>query len=195
MKQVLIIHGGDSFNTYDEFLKDLIESPLDYERLKPYAGWKEWIVNELNDVDLLMPRFPNAQNAQFSEWSIYFEKILPFLGGDVILIGHSLGAMFLAKYLHEKPLSNPVRKLVLIAGGYDEDTEGYGSFRIKSATDLKKSADEIHLLHSEDDPVVPYDALDKYAKDVPAAKVHRFSDKNHFLIPTFPELLEIIRQK
>lgn len=194
MKQVIFIHGGDSFDTYEEFLENLITSPLDYDRLRPYIGWKEWIIDQISDADVLIPRFPNSQNAQYKEWVIYFEKILPFFSNNVILVGHSLGAMFLANYLHEKPLHNPVNKLILMAGGYDEEVEGYGKFRIKSATGLEQSAKEIHLLHSEDDRIVPYEALDKYIKDLPTAIVHRFLDKNHFLTATFPELLQIIQK-
>lgn len=192
MKQLIFIHGGDSYDTYDEFLRDLVESPLDYERLRPSANWKEWIIGLITDADILVPRLPNSQNAQYDEWKIYFEKLIPFFGDNVTLIGHSLGAMFLAKYLHEKPLNTPVKRLILLAGGYDEETERYGSFRIKSAAGLEKSAEEIHLMHSKDDPVVPYEALEKYVKDLPTAIVHRFEDKNHFLDTTFPELLRIL---
>ncbi len=151
MKQVLLIHGGDSFLSYDEYLADLKAATLDYERMKPTKRWKDTIIEELPDADILAPTMPNSSNAQYEEWKIWFEKILPFLGDDVRIIGHSLGAMFLAKYLHTNPLKKPVRQLILLAGGYDGDVNGYGSFAIESATGLEKSAEEIHLFHSKDD--------------------------------------------
>jgi predicted alpha/beta hydrolase family esterase len=194
MKQILIIHGGDSYSSYDEYFNDLKNSELQYDRLKPARRWKDEIIDSLPDADILTPTMPNSQNAQYEEWKIWFEKIIPFLGNDVRLIGHSLGAMFLAKYLNTSPLDVPIRQLILLAGGYDEEAEGYGQFRIESATGLEKSAIEIHLMHSEDDPVVPYEALSKYERDLPNAFVHRFTDRNHFLQPTFPELLELLKQ-
>ena len=195
MQQIIIIHGGDSFSSYEDYLEDLSNITIDYERLKPRRRWKDTIVESFPDADVLAPTMPNSSNAQFEEWKLWFEKIIPFFGDDVHLIGHSLGAMFLVKYLHAYPLERPVEQLILLAGGYDEEAEGYGQFRITSARDLKQSAASIHLMHSEDDPVVPYAALDKYAHDLPTAVIHRFTDKNHFLDETFPELLEILKQK
>ena len=96
-------------------------------------------------IYVLLPNFPNKQNAQYEEWKTYFEKLLPLLGDDVQLVGYSLSAMFLAKYLHESPLSSPVRRLVLVSPYYDDESiEDLGSFRVMSATGLEKSAKEIH---------------------------------------------------
>ena len=194
MKQILIIHGGDSFLTYEEYLDRLKNSPLDYERLKPGKDWKDTVAEQITDADVLLPEMPNSANAQFEEWKIIFEKILPFLQDDVRLIGHSLGAMFLSKYLHDQPLKNPAKQLILVAGGYDGDVEGYGSFAVKSAKSLEKSAEEIHLFHSRDDFVVPFTELAKFEEDLPTAKIHKFDDRNHFLDENFPELIEILRK-
>jgi len=147
-------------------------------------------------VDVLLPTFPNGYNAVYDEWVVYFEKLIPFFGDDVRLVGHSLGAMFLAKYLNEKPLARKVRQLVLIAGGYDDDSyEDLGSFGVSSAANVPKSADEVHLFHSKDDFVVPYAELAKFEKDMPTATVHSFDDRAHFNGETFPELLELLKQK
>ena len=106
-----------------------------------------------------------------------------------------LGAMFLAKYLHESPLSSPVRRLVLVSPCYDnESIEDLGSFRVTSATGLEKSAREIHLFHSKDDPVAPFTELAKFQRDLPTAKAHIFKDRNHFFQPTFPELKELLKK-
>lgn len=193
MKQVVVIHGGSSFNSYESYLKTLKESPINYERLKRSGKWKEWLVDALPEADVLLPQFPNAQNAQYEEWKIYFEKLLPLLNQDVTLVGYSLGAMFLARYLHESPLKKPVRQLLLVAPCYDdESTEELGSFKVQSATGLDASANEIHIFHSEDDPVSPFTELAKFRSDIPTATVHVFKDRNHFFQPAFPELAAII---
>lgn len=195
MKQILIIHGGESYSSYDVYLRHLKSVEIDYERLKPQQKWKPWIAEQLPDVDVLLPTFPNGSNAVYDEWQIYFKKIIPFLGDDTQLVGHSLGAMFLAKYLHTYTLPKKVRQLILIAGVYDDDFTGdNGSFMPMSATGLERSADKIHLFHSEDDPVVPYAELAKFQRDLPNAITHSFETRGHFLEPTFPELLEILKQ-
>jgi predicted alpha/beta hydrolase family esterase len=150
----------------------------------------------MSDSDVLTPSMPNKDNAQFDEWKIYFEKILPFLSGEVQIVGNSLGAMFLAKYLQENPLERPVKRIVLVAPGYDDDSnEDLGSFGVTSATRLGESAAEVHLFHSQDDPVVPYAESAKYLADVPDLVFHNFTSYGHFLEPTFPELLELLQQK
>lgn len=192
-KQILFIHGGDSFSSHEAYIHDLRTKTLDYERLKPRTRWSNAFEHAYPDSDILMPTMPNSSNARFDEWSILFEKIIPFLTPHATLIGHSLGAMFLAKYLHDTPLSRPVQQLMLVAGGYDHPGHDYGSFALRSASGLEESAKEIHLFHSEDDFVVPYDELAKYTADLPTAHVHSFSDRNHFLDPEFPELLALIK--
>ena len=196
MKQIVIIHGGSSFNSYENYLNHLKSSQLHYERLLWSQKWRDWLAQEIVDADVLLPDFPNKQNASYAKWKIYFEKLLPLLGDDVQLIGYSLGAMFLAKYLHESPLHTTVRRLVLVSPCYnDESVEDLGSFQIESVAGLEKSAEEIHLFHSKDDPVAPFTELAKFQQDLPTAKLHIFEDRNHFFQPIFPELKELLEQK
>jgi predicted alpha/beta hydrolase family esterase len=196
MKQVVIIHGGSSFNSYESYIANLKTKPVDYERLKPHQKWKQWIAEQMPEADVLLPTLPNGYNASYNEWKIYFEKLLPFLNTDVRLVGHSLGAMFLAVYLNETALPQPVRQLILISGGYnDESTEELGSFKVTSAKNLTRSAQEIHLFHSKDDTVVPFGELAKFQTDIPKAVSHIFTDRGHFNDATFPELLDILKQK
>ena len=193
--QIVIVHGGSSFNSYENYLDSLKNSPLHYERLLWAQKWREWLAQTTTGYDVLLPNFPNKQNAQYKEWKIYFEKLLSLLGSDVQLVGYSLGAMFLAKYLHESPLSSPVRRLVLVSPCYDDESvEDLGSFQVTSAAGLEKSAEEIHLFHSEDGPVVPFTELAKFQRDLPTAKVHIFEDRNHFFQSTFPELKELLEK-
>lgn len=195
MKQIVVIHGGNSYKNHAAYRADLESRELDYQRLLPKRRWSETIVSNFPEADVLLPTMPNSANAQFEEWAVWFEKMIPFFGDDVRLIGHSLGAMFLVKYLHERPLVRPVRQLHLLAGGYDAPEHDYGSFRIQSAAGLEQSAQNIHLYHSQDDPVVPFSELVKFQADLPSATVHQFTDRHHFIGPEFPELITILKEK
>ena len=196
MKQVLIIHGGESFSTYERYIETLKSQELNYERLKPQKKWKPWIAEQLPEVDVLLPTFPNGNNAVFEEWKIYFEKIIPFFGDEVQLVGHSLGAMFLAKYLNDNPLPQKAKQLILIAGQYGtRENDDLGSFIVTDAKNLSKSANVIHLFYSKDDPVVSYESIHGFEKDLPHAQSHVFDDRGHFLDETFPELLDLLKQK
>ncbi len=196
MKQVLIIHGGTSFSSYDAYLAHLKNMNMDYERLKSRATWKDNLRTRLPDTDLLSPTMPNSSNANYDEWVIYFEKLIGFFSYDIQIIGHSLGAMFLAKYLQNHQLKQPVKRLILLAGAYDdESTEDLGSFKVESATNVPHSAHEVHLFHSEDDPVVPFSELAKFQANMPEAITHTFTDRGHFNTESFPELLKLLQNK
>lgn len=179
-------------------MKDLIESPLRYEGLKYEPSWsREGITAALADThDVLTPTMPNKHNAHYDEWKIKFAKMIPYFEDEVQLVGHSLGAMFLAKYLTESPLATKVSRIILVSGGYDDTTqEELGSFAIESAAGVTESAEEVHLFHSLDDFVVPFSELAKYQADLPDAETHIFSDRGHFLQPDFPELYDLLKQE
>lgn len=191
--QICIIHGGETFSNDKEYLQSLKDKELKYERLLYSPSWNIWIAEQLPDHDVLLPSMPNKQNAKYDEWAIYFSKIVPFLKPSAILVGHSLGGIFLAKYLSEKAPVEPFAKLILVAAPYaDETNESLGDFKLDTAEPLTSTAHEIHLLHSEDDPVVDSSELDRYAADLPEANIHRFIDKHHFIEPSFSELLDLI---
>lgn len=194
MKQILIIHGGNSYSSHQNYIDDLRAMQINYDRLKPAKSWKLWLAEQMPDADVLAPSMPNSSNAVYDEWVIIFEKILPFLGNDIRLVGHSLGAMFLTKYLQTHSLQTKATQLVLISGGYNDDSiEDMGSFKVESATNLPASAETIHLFHSTDDPVVPFSELAKFQADLPTAAVHILDNRGHFNDTEFPELLDILR--
>lgn len=196
MQQILFLHGGNSFDSYEAYIASLKKSEVHYDRILCSQHWREWVATQLPNDDILTPTMPNGYNAQYDEWVIYFEKIVPFLRDDFTLVGHSLGAMFLAKYLHETVLPTKANKIVLVAGVYGEHAgESNGSFTVKSASGVERSCDEVHLFHSEDDPVVPYGDLEKFHRDIPSAVIHSFKTRGHFVGSTFPEMLDLLKQK
>lgn len=196
MKQILIIHGGNSFSTYEAYRNYLATKELNYDKLINPRRWKERIAETLPEFDVLYPSMPNSMNAVYDEWVIYFEKLQSVLADDVQIVGHSLGACFLAKYLHQNSLEKPVRRLLLVAGCYDDETnEDLGSFKVESAKNLSASAEEIHLFHSKDDPVVPFSEHAKFESDLPSAHSHVFENRGHFLDNEFPELIDVLKQK
>ena len=156
MRQILFIHGGNSFPTYAAYKNSLLSQEIQYEQLKYTQKWREWIAQQMPTCDVLLPTMPNGFNAQYDEWKIYFEKLLPFLKNDVTIIGHSLGAMFLAKYFEEASFTKKIHRIILIAGRYGGYEGENGSFNVVSAARLPENAQEVHLFHSEDDPVVPF---------------------------------------
>jgi len=194
MQQIILINGGDAFDTYEEYLANLRACVVDYERLRPKQSWKQWLAMQLSHDDVLLPSFPNPSNAQYDEWKVMFEKILPFLSAGCIFVGHSLGGSFLLKYCSENTLPFTPKKIIFVAAPYGDVSSGeIGSFRVTPNPKLVNAADEIHFLHSRDDTLVSFDDFLKFKKQFPKAHFHEFHDRGHFLDTEFPEMIHIIK--
>lgn len=195
MKQVCIIHGGSTFENEAAYLENLEHMEVKYIRMLYSRQWKYWLGEQLTDYEVILPELPNRAFAKYEEWSLFFSKVVRFLKPDTVLIGHSLGGIFIAKYLNEHPELH-FRKVVLIAAPFDEAyTESLASFALpEDLTALGKAADEFMLYHSKDDKVVPYEETIKYSEALPSNGMHLFVDRGHFNQETFPELLEFIKK-
>ncbi|MDO8603942.1 MAG: alpha/beta hydrolase [bacterium] len=194
-KQIFTIHGGDAFATYEEYLEDLKAFQIDLDGFKR-SGWKNTLQNALGqDYDVNSPRMPNSGNAKYIEWKIWFEKMIPYMQDDVILIGHSLGGSFLAKYLSEENISKKIKAAFLVSAPYDTDgNREIVEFVLPGSLSLfEKQGGSIFLIHSKDDPVVSFKEFEKYQKALPKAKAIIFEDRGHFNQESFPEIVEQIK--
>jgi len=199
-KQIVIIHGGTSFKTYKDYLSYLKTKEISLEKLRPRKDWKDTLASEIgDDYEILMPRMPDSTNARYDEWKLWFSRIAEILNGEVILIGHSLGGIFLAKYLSENAFPKRIRSTILIAAPFDDEDnlegrESLADFTLPpSLTKLTEQGGKIYLIHSKDDPVVPFGQLQKYQKALPEAETVVFEDREHFNQETFPEIIELLK--
>lgn len=195
-KQVVIIHGGGAFDSYAEYFSWLKSLKLDFKRFTQ-KGWKDSFNKKLGtDFEVVQPEMPNSMNAHYSEWKIWFEKFIPFFQKQVVLVGHSLGGIFLAKYLSENTFPKKIHATFLIAAPFDDKdcTESLGDFKLlKSLTRFAKQGGKIFLYQSKDDASVPFVDVKKYQEEIPNAILRLFTDKGHFNQKSFPELLKDIK--
>ncbi len=77
-KQVVVIHGGDTFESYEEYLNFLRKYEIDIERYKRDLGdWKQSLRPKLGeDYEVIIPVMPNKSNAQFEEFPELVEDVL-----------------------------------------------------------------------------------------------------------------------
>ncbi len=194
-KQIIVIHGGDTFDTYEEYIKFLKEWQIDFEDYRNgQSDWKRTLGERLGDgFEVIMPNMPNKINAKYLEWKIWFEKFIPHFESEVVLVGHSLGGAFLAKYLSENKFPKRIRAVFLVAAVFDKDVEGYPLVSFSLPQNLDLQTDKIYLYHSKDDPVVPFADLDKYKKKLKKSMGREFNDRGHFNQEEFPELIQDIK--
>ncbi len=201
-QQVFYIHGGSAYDAYEDFLADLRDQPLrDLPGAEKKSKWTSSFSDNLGDgYEVFMPTMPNKQNAQYKEWKIWFERYFEYLTDGAILIGCSLGGYFLVKYLSENKLPFTAKSLIVMAAPFANfhnsalSRERGGDFEPKpdNLHNIYQSVEQISLLHSKDDFVVPYEHALKYKEALPEAELITFADKNHFLVEELPELIDII---
>lgn len=193
MRQVLVIHGGDSFATYEEYFQSLKDFELE---VRSGSGWKSNLAKDLGeDYEVLRPSMPNKESAKFEEWKIWFEKYIPYIRDEVILVGHSLGGSFLAKYLSENRLPSTILGTFLVAAPYDQD-DGRELVEFAAPSDLallEEQGGDLFLYHSTDDPVVNFSELAKYRTALPEAHIRTFEDRQHFNQEEFLEIVQDIK--
>ncbi|MFA5742754.1 MAG: alpha/beta hydrolase [Candidatus Paceibacterota bacterium] len=197
-KQIIVIHGGETFDTYEEYFSFLKNLEIDFERIRlREKGWKKTLGEKLGEnFEVILPEMPNALNAKHAEWKIMLDKFIPFLNNNVILIGHSLGGIFLAKYLSENNFPKKIAATFLISAPFgDKNAEPtLGDFAFNGdLAKLQEQGGRIFLCYSKDDLCVPLADLEKYKQELLKAETMIFEDRGHFNQPEFPELVEKLK--
>lgn len=195
--QIFFIHGAESFRTYNDYLEYLKNRKVSLDK---WINWRDKYLDEKigKDFEIIKPRFPNPDNARYLEWKINFEKYIPLLQSGVILLGSSMGAVFLAKYLSEHKFPKKISAVFLIAPPYSNKLPGDyygGGFNLKADLSLiSKNCNNVTLLFSEDDNVVPLIHATKYAEKLPKANIVILKNKNgHFRVEKFPEIVKMLK--
>jgi predicted alpha/beta hydrolase family esterase len=197
MKQVVLIHGGEDFVSYEAYISSLKAEQVAITDFLPKHRWRNALPERLGtDYQVFTPDMPNKRNAHYEEWKIWFEKMEPFLLDDVILAGHSLGGIFLAKYLSENIFPKRIKSTILISAPYDSDglEPPLADFALTNPlTKFLEQAGDIYIIHAEDDPVVPFSHAHKYLEELSSARLVELKTGQHFSQPELPELVELIR--
>jgi len=192
-KQVLVMHGGGSFIPHKgESMIEIIaaKEPL-LERMRRSIDWKALMQERLGvDYDVLAPKMPNADAPHYAEWKLWFEKILPLLDEECLFVGHSLGAMFLAKYFSEEPARAHIPALFLVAPPYE--ALGY-EWELHDVKALSEHVAKLFIYHSKDDEVVPFSASEKFKEKLPNATFRELDGRGHFNKDNLPEIIDDIK--
>jgi predicted alpha/beta hydrolase family esterase len=195
--QILYIHGGSTYRSRKDFLATLKVLKISIEKRIRWSD--DFLDQQLGDkFDIIRPKMPLKEFARYSEWKIFFEHYFPYLRDGIVLIGSSLGGIFLAKYLSENKFPIKISSLVLVAPPFDNSLsseELVGGFKLKSNLLLiSQNCPQVNLLFSEDDPLATLAHAQKYRQKLPQANFVFFQSKNgHFKVSEFPEIIEMIK--
>jgi predicted alpha/beta hydrolase family esterase len=196
--QILIIHGGMTFRNQKDYLSCLKNRKISLEKRINWA--QNYLEKKLgNGFQIIRPRMPLQDNAKYKDWEIFFERYIPHLKDNVILIGCSLGGIFLTKYLSEHKFPKKIKAVFLVCAPFDDshsDEDLAGGFNLKSDLSLiEKNTKNLAFLFSKDDECVTIYHAEAYRKKLPDAKIIIYKSKNgHFNVPTFPEIIKMVKK-
>ena len=132
--------------------------------------------------DVRCPKMPNEGSPEYAAWRDRIATELVAFGGEVVLVGHSLGASILLKYLPEEEIAKPVAGVFLVAPPYwgAEDWE-VGEYELQRDFLASKLPEDLPIFfyHSRDDKVVPFEHLALYAERLPRATFREFDGLGH----------------
>ncbi|MBA2714213.1 MAG: serine hydrolase family protein [Rubrobacteraceae bacterium] len=175
--QVLFIHGGggEAFKADERLVRSLRGA------LGP-------------DFEVEYPEMPDGAAPEYGTWSARISRELSALDGEAILVGHSLGASILLKYISEERTEEPIAGVFLIATPYWRTVDWeVAEFALRDGFAAALPEDmPIFLYHSRDDEVVPFAHLALYARRLPRARVREFDDRGHQLGEDLSEVAEDI---
>ena len=150
------------------------------------------------DYEVHYPAMVDEENAPYEQWTQQIEQELAAMQGPIILVGHSVGASVLIKWLSETEVRTPIGGIFLTAtpfwGGNGWLYEGYEELALpeEPATKLPTGV-SIFLYHCRDDETVPFDHLAHYAQVLPQATVRELAAGGHQLNNDLSEVARDIK--
>ncbi len=207
MNTYILIPGGESFLDDAEYQHFITSTLVDWNSSafliwEEQKKWKTELAKKLTEAGNLVytPNFPNAINAKYNEWKLFFEAWMRKIEVQwtLTLIGHSLGGNFLLKYFTETGMQRNITSLDqihLVAACISE-----WDFTASENYDyLRSLGKKVHIWHAEDDTVVPFVTAKGIEKELPEAQTHFFGSEKwygHFSpLAIFPEFEDVLLQK
>jgi valyl-tRNA synthetase/predicted alpha/beta hydrolase family esterase len=199
---VVLIHGGEVWKDKETYRNKIESGELNWLWYKFNQSSKTTFKSDLidfcqeNNISIINPQMPNKTNADYTKWKMVFEQTLPYINSNSILVGHSLGSMFLTKYLNENVIN--CKAVFLVSGGLWSDSESnIEDFDTKWGLDnnfekINKLGNIVHIVHSKDDKVVDFQrSLDLKSK-LPDANLIELDNFGHLNVEC-EELLKLIK--
>jgi len=193
MKRVFIIHGWDGY---------------------PEEGIFPWLKSELEarGIEVHNPAMPDPLNPRIDVWPPFLKKQIGKPNEKTFLVGHSMGAQTILRYLESLEEGQKIGGVVFLAGfvhlsdeAYEsEDDSGIAKPWLETPLDWKKiksHANKFAAIFSDNDPFVPLSDSKIFKKEL-GAEIFVVHGWEHFSgsegikkLPIVLEQLEKIIQK
>ncbi|MBU0907835.1 MAG: alpha/beta hydrolase [Nanoarchaeota archaeon] len=171
----------------------------------PEGNWFPWLKSELEKLNckVFVPKFPTPENQSIDSWLDVFKDYQRYLDKDAIVVGHSLGPLFLLGVLEK--LKEPIKAAFFVAGftGYLDRSE-FDVLNMSFVTQrfdwykIKANCKKFYVINSRDDPYVSIVEGQEIARNLDA-ELDVLEDAGHINAESgytsFPLLLEKIKKE
>lgn len=140
---------------------------------------------------------PSNSDNDYTHWKYQLDKAFEKLNDNVIIIGHSLGASLLLKYLSEQNITQKIHSFHAIAAPYWSFDEDWQNDSYELIQNYQKKLPEIGykcFYHGTNDKVVPIIHVKRYLEDMPYSKVVIVQEQDHYFLNGLPELTNKINK-
>lgn len=128
----------------------------------PSGNWFPWLKSELEKLDcnVYVPAFPTPEHQSLQSWLEVFKEYESYLDERSIVVGHSLGPLFLLHVL--ETLGHPIKAAFFVAGftgllnnpTFDELNKSFVTKNV-DWTAVKQNCKTFYVMNSDNDPYVP----------------------------------------
>ena len=128
----------------------------------PSENWIPWLRSELEKLEykVIVPTFPTPENQNLENWLEIVTPHLSELDSESVLVGHSIGAVFLFSILEK--LHEPVQNTVFVSDFLhdlgNEDFDKINNTFYNKDFDwerIRNNSQNISVFHGDNDPYVP----------------------------------------
>lgn len=136
-----------------------------------------------DDYEIRYPQLLSDETLSDFGWLQQIGKEIDMIGDDVFLVGHSLGASLILKYLSENKITKTIRGIFLISTPFwmgEEDWVKGLKLQEGFAERLPQNI-PVFLYHSKDDEEVPFTHFEIYAQKLPNATFRKITKGGHQL--------------
>lgn len=127
----------------------------------PQENWFPWMSEKLEEkgVEVIIPKFPTPEGQSLESWLNVLDQYKELIDEKSILIGHSLGGLFLLRVLER--LEKPVKAAFFVAAPigvrpikFYESDEKFSPGFLFNWDKIESNAQQFMVFHSGNDPYV-----------------------------------------
>lgn len=161
----------------------------------PESGFFPWLRHELRSRghDVMIPTLPNPEAPDRDEWTkALLEQVGP-IDNETVVLGHSLGGAAALRFLEAAEAYSTPHALILVSTPWMIHSEQFRGFFMTELDYevLMWKASKAYILHAKDDPTIPFDHAEKYAR-VLHAQLVTAATGGHFQGQEYPVVLETV---